>query len=62
MGLTIARNIVIFHGGEIEVIKDRRRRGANIRIVLPRKRSRATMHTSALPIHGVSGRNQPARS
>jgi signal transduction histidine kinase len=45
MGLTIARNIVAFHGGRIEVITDRRRRGANIRIVLPRKRSRATMHT-----------------
>ena len=46
MGLTIARNIVTFHGGEIEVITDRRRRGANIRIMLPRKRSRATMHAS----------------
>jgi len=46
MGLTIARNIVIFHGGEIAITTDRRRRGANIRVVLPRKRSRATMHAS----------------
>ena len=46
MGLTIARNIVTFHGGEIEIITDRRRRGANIRVMLPRKRSRATMHAN----------------
>jgi signal transduction histidine kinase len=44
MGLTIARNIVGFHGGQIEVITDRRRRGANIRVLLPRRRSRATIH------------------
>jgi len=44
MGLTIARNILTLHGGHIEVITDRRRRGTNIRILLPRKRSRATMH------------------
>jgi signal transduction histidine kinase len=46
MGLTIAKNIVIFHGGQIEVITDRRRRGANIRVMLSRKRSRATMHAN----------------
>lgn len=44
MGLTIARNIVTLHGGSIEVIVDGRRRGANVRIRLPRKRSRATVH------------------
>jgi signal transduction histidine kinase len=44
MGLTIARNIVTMHGGTIEVIVDGRRRGASIRISLPRKRSRATVH------------------
>jgi signal transduction histidine kinase len=44
MGLTIARNIVELHGGEIKVLTDRRRRGATIRLVLPRKRSRATLH------------------
>jgi signal transduction histidine kinase len=44
MGLTIARSIVRVHGGEIHVLTDRRRRGASIRILLPRKRSRATLH------------------
>jgi signal transduction histidine kinase len=44
MGLTIARNIAHFHGGKIEVIADRRRKGASIKVILPRKRSRATMH------------------
>jgi signal transduction histidine kinase len=44
MGLTIARNLVTAHGGEIGVLTDGRRRGANLRILLPRKRSRATVH------------------
>jgi signal transduction histidine kinase len=44
MGLTIARNVVTVHGGQISVLTDGRRRGANIRILLPRKRSRATLH------------------
>jgi len=44
MGLTIARNLVGQHGGEIGVIGDRRRRGATIRILLPLSRSRATVH------------------
>jgi C4-dicarboxylate-specific signal transduction histidine kinase len=44
MGLTIARNLVVVHGGQIDVLTDGRRRGANIRILLPRKRSRATVH------------------
>jgi signal transduction histidine kinase len=43
MGLSIARDIVSAHGGTIEVLTDRRRRGANFRILLPRKRSRATL-------------------
>ena len=42
MGLTIANTIVVSHGGTMEVVTDRRRRGANIRILVPRKRSRAT--------------------
>jgi signal transduction histidine kinase len=44
MGLTIARNIVSMHGGTIDVLQDGRRRGATLRICLPRKRSRATIH------------------
>ena len=44
MGLTIARNLVTAHGGQISVLTDGRRRGANLRILLPRKRSRATVH------------------
>jgi C4-dicarboxylate-specific signal transduction histidine kinase len=44
MGLTIARNLVVVHRGQIDVLTDGRRRGANIRILLPRKRSRATVH------------------
>jgi signal transduction histidine kinase len=42
MGLTLARRIIEAHGGSINVIVDGRRRGANLRVVLPRKRSRAT--------------------
>jgi len=42
MGLTIARNIVTAHGGDIALVVDRRRKGAAFRIQLPRKRSRAT--------------------
>jgi signal transduction histidine kinase len=44
MGLTIARSIVQLHGGEIHALTDGRRSGASIRILLPRKRSRATVH------------------
>jgi signal transduction histidine kinase len=44
MGLTIARRLVETHGGNIHVLLDGRRRGANIRFTLPRKRSRATFH------------------
>lgn len=45
MGLTIARNLVgDIPGGQLEAVVDGRRRGANFRVVLPRKRSRATMH------------------
>ena len=42
MGLTLARHIVVTHGGRIALLSDRRRRGATFEIALPRKRSRAT--------------------
>lgn len=44
MGLTIARQLVGTHGGYIHVLLDGRRKGGNIEITLPRKRSRATFH------------------
>jgi signal transduction histidine kinase len=44
MGLTLAQRIVEGHGGSIHVILDGRRKGANFRVVLPRKRSRATFN------------------
>jgi signal transduction histidine kinase len=44
MGLTIARQVVEAHGGRISVILDGRRKGANFQILLPRKRSRATIY------------------
>jgi C4-dicarboxylate-specific signal transduction histidine kinase len=43
MGLTIARDIVAENGGRIDVLVDGRRRGASVRIRLPRRKSRATM-------------------
>jgi signal transduction histidine kinase len=45
MGLTIARNLIEQHGGSIRVLTDGRRRGTRVRLVLPRKRSRATVHS-----------------
>jgi hypothetical protein len=42
-GMAAARNIVENHGGRMELVRDRRRKGLNIRVTLPRKRSRATM-------------------
>ena len=45
MGLTVARGLVEEHGGTIRAIADGRRRGAHFCITLPRKRSRATVHS-----------------
>jgi signal transduction histidine kinase len=47
MGLTIARQLVESHGGCIHLLLDGRRRGANFRILLPRKRSRATLYNGS---------------
>jgi signal transduction histidine kinase len=46
MGLSIARQVVETHGGKINVLIDGRRSGANFQLLLPRKRSRATVYTS----------------
>jgi hypothetical protein len=46
MGLTIARGLLEEIGGTASVLVDGRRRGAHVRLVLPRKRSRATPHAS----------------
>lgn len=45
MGLTIARSIIETHGGTIELVTDRRRKGATFRIQLPRKKARSTVPT-----------------
>jgi signal transduction histidine kinase len=47
MGLTIAQQLVEAHGGRINVILDGRRNGANFRILLPRKRPRATVYNGS---------------
>jgi signal transduction histidine kinase len=44
MGVTVAQRLVDKHGGRMLVLLDGRRRGANLRILLPRKRSRATFY------------------
>jgi signal transduction histidine kinase len=44
MGLTLARKLVESHRGHLSLLMDGRRRGASFRIVLPRKRSRATVY------------------
>lgn len=48
MGLTIARSIIETHGGAIELVNDRRRKGATFRIRLPRKKARSTVPASVL--------------
>jgi len=42
MGLTVARSVIQTHGGTIDLVVDRRRKGTTFRIVLPRKKARAT--------------------
>ncbi len=42
MGLTIARSVLETHGGSISLVTDRRRRGATFKVLLPRKKARAT--------------------
>jgi signal transduction histidine kinase len=44
MGLTIARQVVELHGGRISVVIDGSRKGACFQILLPKKRSRATIY------------------
>ena len=44
MGSTIAERLLERHAGRLLVLLDGRRRGANLRLVLPRKRSRANFY------------------
>ena len=44
LGLAIARSMVELNGGQIAVVMDGRRQGACLKILLPRKRSRSTVH------------------
>lgn len=44
MGLTIARDVVNFHGGSVSVLRDPGHRGTIISLMLPRRQSRATVH------------------
>jgi signal transduction histidine kinase len=43
MGLTVARSVVETHGGDIELVVDRRRKGATFCVRLPRKKARSTV-------------------
>ena len=43
MGLTVARSVLETHGGDIELVTDRRRKGATFRLRLPRKKARSTV-------------------
>jgi len=47
MGLTIARSIIEEHGGGVELVSDRRRKGATFIVRLPRKKARSTVPASA---------------
>jgi signal transduction histidine kinase len=42
MGLTLARDMMTAHGGRIDLVTDRRRKGATFRLTFLRKRARAT--------------------
>jgi C4-dicarboxylate-specific signal transduction histidine kinase len=42
IGLAAAKSILTTNGGTVDIVHDHRRRGTTIRILVPRKRSRAT--------------------
>ncbi len=46
MGLALARSVIERHGGTLEAVEDRRRRGATFAIELPRKRTRTVARSS----------------
>jgi C4-dicarboxylate-specific signal transduction histidine kinase len=55
MGLTMARRMLEAHGGRISVLVDGRRKGANFLVILPRKRSRATIYNGNGAVNGRKG-------
>lgn len=61
MGLTLGRKLVESHGGSISLLLDGRRRGANFQILLPRKRSRATLYKVGAHHRDAQGHARPTQ-
>ena len=59
MGFTIARQLVNTHGGRLNLIIDRRWKGTNFQLILPRKRSRATIYKGSVVVRAESEQQAP---